>query len=120
MAVKGVRGSITVTANTENEILAATRELLARLAEKNQIVPEDIIAVFFSATSDLNQAYPARAAREMGWTDVPLMCFQEMWVENSLPMCIRVLIQFNQKEDSPVHPVYLRGASVLRPVWAEK
>ena len=116
MAVRGVRGATTVRANTKEEILDAARELLEAVIKANDIDPEDVASAWFTTTLDLNSEFPAVAARQMGWTFVPLMCGHEMGVPGSLPMCLRVLIHLNtEKSIHDIHHVYIRGASVLRP-----
>jgi chorismate mutase len=117
MFVRGIRGAITVEKNEEEAILAATRELLTALHKANpSLSPDDLASVLFTVTSDLTAVHPAKAARQMGWNSVPLMCAQEIPVDGSLPLCIRVLITWNtsltQKE---ITPVYLRQAAALRP-----
>lgn len=81
----------------------------------NGLVPEEIISALFTATSDLKSAYPAQAARSMGWTMVPMMCVQEMNVVGSLPRCIRVLLQVELEKEKEVKHVYLGAAKKLRP-----
>src|SRR5258706_9449972 len=94
-ACRGVRGATTVEANTQEMILVATRELLGEIVSANAIAPEDIASVLFTLTPDLNAEYPAAAAREVGWMDVPLMCAQEIDKPDALPRTIRVLILWN-------------------------
>jgi len=115
MLVRGVRGAITVNSNTKEEIIKMTKELLITLKRENNFKIEDIVSVFFSATPDLNAAFPARAARELGWDKVPLFDMQEIEVPKSLPKCIRILIQINcQKSQTEIKHCYLRGAKILR------
>ena len=85
---RGVRGAITVEANTAEAILAATHELLTALVNANGVEPDDISAVWFTTTTDLDAAYPAVAARQLGWTDAALMCAHEMSVPGGLPKCV--------------------------------
>jgi chorismate mutase len=95
--------------------LAATGELLQLLVKANGLHPEDVTSVIFTVTPDLTAAFPARAAREMGWTDVPLLCAQEIPVPGDIPRCIRVLILWNtEKEQSEINHVYIKGARGLR------
>ncbi len=116
MKCRGVRGATTATENSGEEIVAATRELLERMAAINGIAVDDIASVIFTVTPDLDTAYPARAAREMGWAHTPLLCLQEMRVAGSLPSCIRVLVLWNTDLPAPaIRHVYLREASILRP-----
>jgi chorismate mutase len=113
---RGIRGATTAAANTRESILEATRDMLARLIEANNLRPDDIASAIFSTTSDLNAEFPAVAARELGWLDTALFCTHEMAVPGSLPRCIRVLIHWNttRRADEVVH-VYVREASTLRP-----
>ncbi len=112
----GVRGAITVEANTPDAIRSATHELLHALVEANQIDVNDIGAVFFTTTVDLNAEYPAVAARELGWHDVAILCGHEMAVPGGLPMCLRVLVLWNTtRSPQQIRHVYLREAQALRP-----
>jgi len=115
-ACRGVRGAVTVAENTEEAILAATRELLQVIIKRNEMHPDDIASVYFTTTADLTATYPALAARQMGWHDLALLCGHEMAVPGGLKMCIRVLIHWNTPRSAKeiVH-VYLREAQALRP-----
>lgn len=116
MMCRGVRGATTADANTEEALLSATRELLARMIETNGIEPADVASVYFTATPDLNAAFPAKAARQLGWLDTALMCAQEMAVPGQPERCVRVLIHWNTaRPQADIEHVYLRGATVLRP-----
>lgn len=117
MAVRGIRGATTIEADRAEEVLSATSELLLALIQANPTVrSEDIASVLFTVTEDICSAYPARAARELGWTAVPLMTAREVPVSGSLPLCIRVLITWNTPlEQDEVRHVYLREAACLRP-----
>ena len=116
MLTRGVRGATTVKANTREAILEATAELLQAMAEANGLDAEDIASAFFTSSSDLNAEFPALAARQMGWTDVALLCGHEMQVPGSLLMCLRILLHVNtRKKASEIVHVYLHGARVLRP-----
>lgn len=113
---RGVRGATTCEANTREAILAATRELLELLIERNGIHVDDVASAIFTTTPDLNAEFPAVAARAIGWTDTALLCGHEMDVPGSLRSCIRVLIHWNteRRPDEIVH-VYIKGAQNLRP-----
>ncbi len=116
MMCRGVRGATTVTENSEEAILAATHELLVNLIWFNGITPEDVASAYFTTTLDLTAAYPAMAARRLGWYDVALLCGHEMAVPDGLPLCIRVLLHWNTtKSAGEIVHVYLRGAMHLRP-----
>ena len=111
-----IRGAITVKSNTKDEILKSTKVLLQGILESNNIDNVDIISINFSGTKDLTKAYPAVAAREMGLTECALCCFQEMYVEGSLEMCIRVQMYVNSKAcQKDAKHVYLEKAKILRP-----
>jgi len=121
MLTRGVRGATTVEANTREAIRVATRELLAAMMKVNEFDVEDVASAFFTTTSDLNAEFPALAARELGWTDVALLCGHEMNVPGSLPMCLRVLIHVNtDKPARDIRHVYLHGAMVLRPDFQDR
>jgi chorismate mutase len=113
---RGIRGATTVDANTPEAILEATTELLTELVRANDFNVEDVASAFFTTTPDLNAEFPAVAARNLGWTDVALMCGHEMSVPGSLPQCLRILLHVNtEKSPQELAHVYLRGAKVLRP-----
>lgn len=114
--VRAIRGAITVEANEENEILDMTYELLQIMTEKNGISKEDIISVIFSVTADLDAAFPAVAARRLGWTEIALMSTYEINVPGSLQKCIRVLMHINtEKSNGELKYIYLKDARKLRP-----
>lgn len=116
MLTRGIRGATTVTANSRDAILEATVELLTAMLEANGLKVQSVASAFFTATPDLNAEFPALAARQMGWSDVALLCGHEMNVPGSLPQCLRILLHVNtDKAPSDIHHVYLRGARVLRP-----
>lgn len=116
--IKAIRGAITVEENTAEAIAEATRLLLAEIMALNQLSASALIQVIFSATRDLDAAYPAKFARALGWQDVPLFCVQEMHVPGSLLMCLRVMITVETDREQVKH-VYLRGAKALRPDLAD-
>ncbi len=117
MRFRGIRGAVTVDANTEQAILDATSELLKQMLRANEVDVDDIAGIFFTVTPDLTTAFPAEAARRLaGWTQVPLMCAQEIPVPGALDRCVRVLMLINTtKTMDEVQHVYLRGAERLRP-----
>ncbi len=117
MPIRGIRGAVVCEVDEPEAILTATRELLVALCAANPTLqPEEIASVLFTVTPDLTSAYPAQAARQMGWESVPLMCAQEIPVPNSLPRCIRVLVHWNTDlPQAAIRPVYLGAAASLRP-----
>jgi chorismate mutase len=116
MQCRGVRGATTIDRNEREEILTATRQLLALMIRQNDIDPRDVASVLFSTTPDIDAEFPALAARQLGWLDVPLLCGHEMSVPGSLPMCIRVMIHWNtNKPQNEIEHIYVRDANRLRP-----
>ena len=115
--LRGIRGATAIETDQPEAILQATRELLEKILQANpSLHPADIASAFFTVTPDLHSAYPARAARDIGWELVPMLCAHEIPVPSGLPFCIRVLIHWNT--DLPteaVQHVYLHQAASLRP-----
>ena len=116
MKVRGIRGATTANSNTKESIVEATTELLTELVARNEIDADDVAAVTFTATTDLNAEFPAVAARlGLGWNNVALMCAQEMQVPDGQPRTIRVMILLNTDKDAvELENVYLRDAADLR------
>ena len=116
MRCRGIRGAISVESNDAGTILDATRKLLEHMVTANGVDVEDVASVIFTVSDDLDAAYPARAAREMGWVHTPLLCMQDMAVVDSLSLCIRVLMTWNTELPSDrIRHVYLGDARALRP-----
>ena len=117
MAVRGVRGATVAEKDDPENILSATCKLLNTILTENpDMVLEDIASVLFTVTDDLLSIYPAKAAREMGWNQVPLICAREIPVPGGLSGCIRVLIHWNtDTPQSEIQHVYLGAAASLRP-----
>jgi chorismate mutase len=116
MLCRGVRGATTADENTKDAILTATRQLLALMIRINNIEPEHVASAIFSLTRDLDAEFPALAARQLGWLDVPLLCTYEVDVPGSLRRCVRVLIHWNtDKPQSEIRHIYVKDAERLRP-----
>lgn len=116
LVCRGVRGATTVDADDRDDILLATRQMLALLVRRNQIELKDLASAVFTVTKDLTSEFPALAARQLGWLEVPLMCGYEISVPGSLPNCIRVMLHWNTTRDqSEIQHVYLHNAERLRP-----
>ena len=114
--VRGVRGAISVTEDTRAAILTATRRLLEAMQAANGFEPDDLASVFFTVTPDLTAAFPAEAARQLGWVQVPLLTAVEMNVPASPPRIVRVLIHWNTtRGPGEIVHVYLEDAARLRP-----
>ncbi len=114
--VRAFRGAITVAENDKDEILRATAELYDKMVAENGLDKEDFVCIFFSLTPDLDKVFPARAVREKGVTNVPLMCMAEIPVEGALEKCVRILILSNSdKSLDQIKHIYLKDAVNLRP-----
>jgi chorismate mutase len=110
-----VRGAIQVEADDREQILQATTELLEEVLRRNAIDADDLISVVFTATPDLRAEFPAYAARQMGITDVPLLCASEIDVPGAMPRVLRLLAHVDTElMRSELRHVYLRGAAQLR------
>lgn len=115
MRCRGIRGATTVDANTKEDIQTAAKELLREMVQANGVQEEDVACILFTTTPDLNAAFPASVARELGLSQVPMLCGHEMNVPGSLPMCLRILILFNtEKSAEEIVHVYIKGARGLR------
>lgn len=115
MRLRALRGATTCDEDSKAEIDAKTRELVAAMLERNGIDHDDIVSVFFNATPDIHAQFPATSVREIGFGDIPLICAQEMAVDGSLPMTIRVMMHlYTERPRDELRHVYLGGARVLR------
>lgn len=120
MWCRGIRGATTVEHNTREEILEATTELLRLMIEANGIRVEDVASAIFTTSPDLNAAFPAVAARKLGWHDAALLCGHEMDVPDGLPRCIRILLHVNtERRAEEINHVYIKGAKDLRSMGLE-
>jgi chorismate mutase len=109
-----IRGAITVEQDTEDLVKEATVELMNEIIMKNKLLPERMVSILFTATQDIQSVYPGKFVREeLNIQDVAILHFQEMHVSGSLPLCLRVLIHYN--DDMKSYPIYLRKAKKLRP-----
>lgn len=119
MPVRGIRGATTAEADSPEAITEATAELLRGLVEANSVHVDEIAFAYFTTTRDLVSEFPARAARELGWLDVPLLCGHDMDVPLPNPRavgrCIRVLLLYNtERRQDEMRHLYLRGASAIK------
>ena len=116
MAVRAVRGATQVERDDREHVLARTRELVGLLTTRNDLGPDDLISMTFTATPDVASVAPALAARQLGYHDVALICVQEMVVEGSMPRVVRVLIHWNtDRSQKEINHIYLGHAAALRP-----
>ncbi|WP_028927780.1 chorismate mutase [Pseudonocardia acaciae] len=115
MPVRAVRGATQVDNDDRDEILDASAELVAEILYRNELAPDDVISMLFTATPDLTAEFPAYAARKMGLTDVPLLCATEIAVPGAMPKVLRVMAHVETpRTRADVRHVYLRGAAALR------
>jgi chorismate mutase len=115
MAVRAVRGAIQIDQDDRQQVLDATTELLEAVLERNGLAPDDLISVVFTATPDVRSEFPAYAARQMGITDVPLLCATEIAVPGAMPRVLRLLAHVEtDRARAELRHVYLRGAAALR------
>jgi chorismate mutase len=116
MPCRGIRGATTVETDSAVDILDATCQLLSSIVEANDVDVADVASAFFTMTPDLTTAFPAKAARELGWQSVALLDAQEIPVPGSLARCVRVLVHWNtSKSQQEIQHIYLGGAATLRP-----
>lgn len=114
-SVRAIRGATTVEADEPALIREAVTELLEAVLDDNDLAPMDIISAVFTATPDLTSEFPAHAARLFGWTDIPLLCAQELPVVGALPRCLRVMVHAETRlARNEIRHVYLREAILLR------
>ncbi len=115
MQMRALRGAILCEENTKEEIVTRTAKLLHEMLGRNEVRPEDVVDIIFTATDDLTKEFPAAAARQMGLTHVPLLCARELSIENATERCIRVLMHFyTRKQPHELRHPYLEGARQLR------
>ena len=115
MAVRAVRGAVQVGGNDRAEILAGTTELVTEVMTRNGLTPDDVISVIFTATVDLTAEFPALAARQLGFQEVPLLCAAELDVPGAMPRVVRLMMHIETGEPrAALQHVYLRGAAALR------
>jgi chorismate mutase len=113
--IRGMRGATRVANDDSDSVRAATREMLTELLRRNDISADSVVSAFFTVTHDLVSEFPARAAREIGWNDVPMLCALEIPVRGSLDHVIRVLLHAEIPCTAQVKHVYMHGAEGLRP-----
>ncbi|HZJ25412.1 MAG TPA: chorismate mutase [Acidimicrobiia bacterium] len=110
-----LRGATTVDADTKDEIDRKTQALVQEMVDRNGVDHDNIVSVFFNATPDLHSQFPATSVRAIGFGDIPLICAQELQIDGSLPMAIRVLMHlYTDTPRDELRHVYLEGARVLR------
>jgi chorismate mutase len=115
MSVRAIRGAVQVEANTPEAISAGTQDLLSEILKANKLSIESVISVLLTATPDLNAAFPAAAAREVGFEATPLLCAVEIDVQGALPRVVRAMFTVETElKSSEISHIYLGGAKALR------
>ncbi len=113
--IRGLRGATTCAEDAPGEIAAATQELLRAMMERNDLQHDDVVSAIFTTTPDLTSAFPATAARGVGFGDIPLLCASEIDVPGSMGLCIRILMHvYTTRARTEMRHVYLRDAQTLR------
>ena len=121
MPLRGIRGAVNVARNSRREIFTKTRELLQAMIRANRIRERDVSAAFFTLTPDLNADFPAYAARDMGWTSVPMMCGSELGVPGGMKRVVRVMLLVNtSRPQKSIRHQYLGDTGRLRPDLAKR
>jgi chorismate mutase len=115
VAVRAVRGAIQVDADEPDEIYRGVQEMLAAVLERNDLGADDVISIFFTATTDLTSCFPAAGARLVGFADVPLLCASEIAVPGSMPRTVRLLAHVETpKPRAQIRHAFLGAAAALR------
>ena len=113
--LRALRGATTLDADTRDQVIERTSELIQAVFTRNGVEHEDLVSLIFTATDDVRSEFPAAAARSIGISDIPLLCARELDVEGAVPLCIRVLVHlYSDKTPSELRHVYLEGAKPLR------
>jgi chorismate mutase len=113
--VLALRGAITLESDEREHLLERVRRLLNEMIDRNGLSHDDLVSIFFTATSDVHSVFPAVAARQIGLGDVPLMCAQELTIEGGMPLCVRVMMHVTtDRPRDELRHVYLEQARSLR------
>ncbi len=115
--VVALRGAITLDADTRDEVLRRTAEMLQAVLDRNGLEPSDLISLILTATDDITTEFPAAAVRKAGISDVPMLCARELGIvgESNIPLCIRVMAHaYTDRPREELRHAYLRGARQLR------
>ena len=120
MSVRAIRGAVQLTVDSKEEMFREVPTLLLEMVEANGITEKDVISILFTVTPDITSAFPAAAARSLGWSEVPLMCAVEIAVPGALPRVVRVLMHAESaKNRGDITHIYRGGAKALRPDLAK-
>ncbi len=115
MSVRAVRGATQLESDDRDHMLDRVAEMVRDVTEANGLGIDDFISIIFTATSDLRSEFPAYAARQLGFDDVPLICARELEIEGSMPRVVRMMAHVETGLGrSEITHVYLHGAAALR------
>lgn len=115
MSVRAVRGATQLETDEREHLLARVAEMVRGVMEANELTLDDFISIIFTSTSDLKSEFPAYAARQLGFHDVPLICARELEISGSMPRVVRMMAHVETHLTRPeVTHVYLHGAAALR------
>lgn len=121
MTVRAIRGATTLDVDKAEHLHDRVQELMRELLDRNGLTPDDFISIIFTATPDIRSMFPAKAARDLGFDDVPLLGAQELDVDNGMALCVRLLAHVEtDKPRSDVHHIFQYGAQALRTDLVEK
>lgn len=113
--LRGIRGATTLDADTAEQVRIRTQELVQAMLERNAVDRDDLVSMIFTVTDDITSAFPATAARELGFDDVPLLGGREASIAGAPARCIRVLVHcYSGLARKEIQHVYLEGAADLR------
>ncbi len=115
MAVRAVRGATQLDVDDRDHMLERVSEMVLDAMAANDLAVDDFISVIFTATGDLHSEFPAYAARQLGFGEVPLLCARELEIEKSMPRVVRMMAHVETDlARADVTHVYLHGAALLR------
>lgn len=113
--VRALRGATTLDVDDRDHLIERTRELIHAMFERNEMAEEDLVSMVFTATMDINSAFPAEAAREAGFVHTPLLCARELEIDGGIILCVRVLVHaYTDRTPTELRHVYLHEARQLR------
>jgi len=113
--MKFIRGATTASGNSVEEIEAAVVELIDELILRNNLNKTNLLSIIFTATKDLDACFPASIARKCNGLDsVAFLDCQQMYVNDDVDFCIRIMAQVLLPSNNTIKHPYLRGASKLR------
>jgi chorismate mutase len=116
VAVRAIRGATQLEVDEREHLLERSAELVRAVLEANDLDTADLISILFTVTPDLHSEFPAVAGRQIGLTDVPLMCMQEIDVPHALPRVVRMMVHAEtSRSREKIQHIYLHGAVSLRP-----